>query len=93
MLNHEICSYGNGVLNHMPQVVAVNKIDVWEEGEGGSLQGLKTTKTRKDLEMELRQVMTHNRLMWISAKNREGVDHLMTRLAAFVQKVRSAQSP
>uniref|UniRef100_A0A7S4T5M4 OBG-type G domain-containing protein n=1 Tax=Ditylum brightwellii TaxID=49249 RepID=A0A7S4T5M4_9STRA len=105
MLNQEIMKYGNGKLALMPQIVVVNKVDVWEEKqqkkeqekEGSSSleeweQGLKTRMKREELEEQLRGVMTHSRLMWMSAKGGNGVDDLMGRMAAFVQKVKEVDS-
>ena len=92
MLNREIARYGTGQLAEMPQVVVVNKVDVlegrareeWEEG-------LKVKwSSRGELETKLREVMPHTRLMWMSAKEREGVEDLMARLASFVKKVKES---
>ena len=88
MLNRELLNYGSGQLGLMPQVVAVNKIDALE-GRGEDWEaGLKAKMTREELEEKLREVMSHSRLLWISAKEKQGVDELMTRLAAFVKKVK-----
>ena len=93
MLNREIVRYGTGQLATMPQVVVVNKIDAldgkpsedWEEG-------LRVKwSSREELETQLRKVMPHSRLMWMSAKERNGVEDLMARLAAFVKKVKDAK--
>lgn len=91
MLNREILKYGTGQLGQMPQVVVVNKVDAftgrasedWEEGLQVKLQ-------RAELEERLKAVMPHTRLMWMSAKEREGVDDLMLRMATFVKKVKQA---
>ena len=50
--------------------------------------GLKTKLTRDELEQQLKDAMSHSRLLWISAKEKEGVDELMARLASFVKKVK-----
>jgi GTP-binding protein len=93
MLNREIIKYGTGQLAEMPQVVVVNKIDAleghasedWEEG-------LRVKwSSRTELEEKLRAIMPHSRLMWMSAKERDGVEDLMTRLAAFVKKVKEVK--
>lgn len=92
MLNNEIAKYGTGQLGTMPQVVVVNKIDAfdgsatedWEEGLRVKLQ-------RAELEKRLKATMPHTRLMWMSAKERDGVDDLMARLAIFVKKVKEAE--
>lgn len=90
MINREIVQYGTGQLAKMPQVVVVNKIDElerqWEDDDDNAV---KPKYTRDELEAELQRVLPHTRLMWMSAKEREGVDDLMQRLAAFVKKVKS----
>ena len=93
MLNRELVNYGTGQLGRMPQVVVVNKIDALE-GRGEDWEsGLKTKLTKEQLEKELNDAMSHSRLMWMSAKERDGVDDLMIRMAMFVKKVKSASSP
>jgi GTP-binding protein len=90
MVNQEIMRYGNGKLAQMPQIVVVNKVDVWEEGSGEDWEkGLKTKFDRDALETKLKEAMPHTRLMWMSAKEKEGVDDLMSRMNAFVKKVKS----
>lgn len=91
MINREIVRYGNGKLAHMPQVVAVNKIDVWENTAGEAWEkGLKPRVSMEDLARQLKKAMSHTRLMWISAKRKDGVEDLMKRLPAFVKKVKEA---
>ena len=83
MVNAEIRRYGTGSLADMPQVVVVNKIDAWEE------QGLdEENRLKKILEEQLKSEMGHSRLMWVSAKERDGTDGLMTRMAMFVDKMK-----
>jgi GTP-binding protein len=84
MLNSELVKYGTGQLAQMPQVVVVNKLDALERDP------LSCKLSRSELEVQLKEVMSHSRLMWMSAKEGEGVDDLMTRLAAFVKKVTHA---
>jgi len=90
MLNRELVNYGTGHLANMPQVVVVNKIDAFEGGGEAWEEGLKLRWTKEELENKLKQVMPHTRLMWMSAKQLDGVDDLMTRLASFVKKVKAA---
>lgn len=91
MVNQEIMRYGNGKLGLMPQIVVVNKVDVWEEGSGEDWEkGLKTRFDREALEAKLKEAVPHTRLMWMSAKEKEGVDDLMGRMNSFVKKVKSA---
>ena len=89
MINRELMNYGTGKLASMPQVVVVNKLDVafdrTEDGRGGGAFG-----SREDLESELRSIMPHSRLMWMSAKEGDGVDDLMERVSMFVNKVKDA---
>lgn len=92
MLNRELVNYGTGQLATMPQVVVVNKVDAWEEEKGENWeQGLKVKWSREELQSKLGEAMPHTRLMWMSAKEGEGVDELMGRLAAFVKKVKTAE--
>ena len=87
MVNEEILKYGNGNLAKMPQVVVVNKIDIWEQETDHNDTG-ETERLRKELETELKSAMPHSRLMWMSAKERGGVDDLMIRMAAYISKVK-----
>jgi GTP-binding protein len=89
MLNRELVNYGTGQLARMPQVVVVNKIDALE-GRGEDWEsGLKARFSGDELEEKLRESMSHSRLMWMSAKEKEGVDDLMERMAIFTKKVKS----
>ena len=54
------------------------------------LEDIPGPKSKEELEEQLQEVMPHSRLMWISAKEEEGVDDLMERVAMFVKKVKSA---
>ena len=93
MVNDEILRYGSGNLAKMPQIVVVNKIDAWEEGGGEDWEkGLKTRLNKETLEENLKEAMTHSRLMWMSAKEKDGVDDLMGRMASFVKKVKTAST-
>lgn len=93
MVNKEIMRYGNGKLAQMPQIVVVNKIDAWEEGSGEEWEiGLKTRMNKESLEASLKEVMPHSRLMWMSAKEKDGVDELMRRMSSFVKKVKAASN-
>jgi GTP-binding protein len=88
MLNKELVNYGTGQLARMPQVVVVNKLDALE-GRGEDWEaGLKTKLSREELAEKLTPIMSHSRLMWMSAKERDGVDDLMIRMATFVKKVK-----
>jgi len=88
MINRELLNYGTGKLATMPQVVVVNKVDVaFNDSDDGSGS---TFKSQAELENQLKEIMPHSRLMWISAKEGEGVDDLMSRVAMFVKKVKEA---
>lgn len=92
MLNQELVRYGTGQLAKMPQVVVVNKIDAFE-GKGEDWEkGLKTKFSKDDLEKALKESMPHSRLMWMSAKEKNGVDDLMGRMQGFVSKVKSVKT-
>lgn len=94
MINKELMQYGTGKLAQMPQVVVVNKVDMWDDenqsGKEDWEKGLKTRMTKEELEAALKEAMAHTRLMWMSAKQKDGVDDLMGRLEAFVTKVKAA---
>eukprot|EP00956_Cyclotella_meneghiniana_P035317 scaffold113786_cov47-Cyclotella_meneghiniana.AAC.2 len=87
MINKELMRYGTGKLALMPQVVVVNKVDV---AFGEDPQEME--KKKQQLETRLKEVMPHSRLMWISAKEAEGVDDLMERVALFVRKVKEVSA-
>jgi len=84
MLNRELARYGSGQLANMPQVVVVNKVDAF--GEYSEEEILKLT--REELKDGLGESMDHSRLMWMSAKEKEGVEDLMGRMAKFVTSVK-----
>lgn len=95
MVNEEILKYGsNSKLASIPQVVVVNKIDTLEGNNNNNNFNEESdidnfvNPIKENLEMKLKEVMPHSRLMWMSAKNKDGVDDLMLRLAAFVKKVK-----
>lgn len=93
MLNRELARYGTGQLASMPQVVVVNKIDAYEEGnEEESEQGLMTKLSREELKNLMDAEMQHSRLMWVSAKEKQGVDELMGRMAKFVDSVKQTKA-
>jgi len=93
MLNRELARYGTGQLANMPQVVVVNKMDAFEEGmEEDSEQGLKVKLSRQELKERLDDAMQHSRLMWMSAKEKDGVDILMARMAKFVSSVKETKA-
>lgn len=91
MINQEITKYGTGQLAQMPQVVVINKCDVFDENELGEGEFLPTL-AKDDLVAQLREGMPHTRLMWMSAKEKDGVDDLMIRLETFVKKVKMASA-
>ena len=89
MLNGELIKYGTGQLARMPQVVVINKTDVYDscnQSNDGNLKK-KPSLSLEELERQLKDAMSHSRLMRMSAKEGEGVDDLMVRLSAFVKKV------
>ena len=90
MINGELRRYGDGALALKPQVVVVNKIDAWDSQMMEEFEkGLTVKYSRGTLESKLMTTMSHNRLLWMSAKHREGVDELMGRMFTFVQKVKA----
>ena len=92
MLNRELTKYGTGQLAKMPQVVVVNKVDAFEgKATEEWEEGLKTRFDRDALKKLMMETMPHSRLMWMSAKEKEGVDELMLRMATFVKKVKETK--
>jgi GTP-binding protein len=90
MINRELLNYGTGKLAAMPQVVVVNKVDAAFGDDDAPYDDDGRFRSREELEGELLKVMPHSRLMWISAKEGDGVDELMGRVAMFVDKVKGA---
>ena len=95
MLNNELIHYKNGLLSTMPQVVIINKIDVFDDTykntnayNNTAEDGLVPRKTLNEITNELKNVMPHSRIMYISAKENNGVEDLMYKLYGFVQKVK-----
>ena len=84
MVNDEIQRYGTGSLAKKPQVVIVNKIDTaWKDLDEESRE-----EKKLELANNLKAAMGHTRLMWVSAKERDGVDELMSRMASYVSKMK-----
>ena len=89
MLNGELIKYGTGQLARMPQVVVINKTDAYTTDHDADTN-TNTKKPRlplEELERQLKEAMSHSRLMRMSAKEEDGVDDLMVRLSGFVKKV------
>jgi len=95
MVNDELKRYGTGSLADKPQVVIVNKIDAAfaSEGNGMDDEEEKAIIDRKKMELadRMTEEMGHTRLMWISAKEKDGVDGLMTRMASYVGKMKEEE--
>ena len=91
MINEEITKYGTGQLATMPQVVVINKCDVWDACPDDP-NAAKPSISREELETQLREAMPHTRLMHMSAKEKDGVDDLMVRLESFVKKVKETKA-
>ena len=92
MLNRELEQYGTGQLANKPQVVVVTKIDAFEEGnEEDSEKGLQLKQSREELKGQMEEAMQHSRLMWVSAKEKEGVEELMARMAKYLVSVKETQ--
>ncbi len=95
VINQELTRYGNGCLVNKPQIVVVNKCDVWEKMEdvGTGVDTSLCKISKHDLEQELRKKMPHSRLVFISASNKQGVEDLMHRLSIFTEKVKNSAVP
>ena len=88
MLNEELARYGTGELANMPQVVVVNKVDVFDNEHHFEDEQKEIQLSREELQDGLGKNMQHSRLMWMSAKEKEGVEDLMGRMAKFVLSVK-----
>ena len=101
MVNEELKRYGTGSLASKPQVVIINKIDA---AFGGSFSEDTETNDAEDesssvhidemkaqLAETMKEEMGHTRLMWVSAKEKDGVDDLMTRMASYVGKMKEEE--
>lgn len=98
VINQELTRYGNGCLVNKPQIVVVNKCDVWDKMEdiGTDANDVDTSLckiSKHELEQELRKKMPHSRLVFISASKKEGVEDLMHRLSIFTEKVKKSVVP
>lgn len=86
MVNREIQKYGPDCkLTTIPQVVVMNKMDTLHDDDET------VERTRQELETKLKAVVPHTRILWISAKEKDGVDELMMRVASFVKKVKDSK--
>ena len=84
MVNDELRRYGTGSLADMPQVVVVNKIDAWR-----LLGGNEYEHKKAELGEKLKEAAGHTRILWVSAKEKENVEELMQRMAAYVAKIKA----
>ena len=96
MVNEELKRYGSGSLAEKPQVVIVNKIDkafASSRIEGMDEEEVDVAMDQKKMELadRLNEEMGHTRLMWVSAKEKDGVDGLMTRMASYVGKIKEEE--
>mmetsp|Transcript_8601 Transcript_8601/g.18565 ORF Transcript_8601/g.18565 Transcript_8601/m.18565 type:complete len:525 (+) Transcript_8601:72-1646(+) len=88
MVNDELKRYGSGSLANKPQVVIVNKIDA----AFGEIEEEEIVNEKKmELANQMKEEMGHTRLMWVSAKEKDGVDDLMTRMASYVGKMKEEE--
>jgi len=84
MVNDELKHYGSGSLANKPQVVVLNKLDAAFSGNAQDAQEHKKT----ELAAKMKQEMGHTRLLWVSAKEKNGVDDLMVRMSSYVGKMK-----
>lgn len=95
MINRELAQYAGGMLASKPQVVIVNKLDLLDQATIGndelSSSSLPPVLDRQlELQEALLHVMPHSRLLWMSAKEKQGVENVMRKVATFVHKVNQA---
>lgn len=99
MVNDELRHYGSGSLSDKPQVVVLNKIDAAFGGDndfGGDGfhlqdQSREMEEKKEELATKMKLEMGHTRLLWVSAKEKKGVDDLMIRMASYVGKIRDEE--
>ncbi len=84
MVNDELKHYGSGSLADKPQVVVLNKLDAAFSGDAQEAQEQK----KNELATKMKQAMGHTRLLWVSAKEKDGVDDLMVRMSSYVGKMK-----
>ena len=88
MVNDELKHYGGGSLAKKPQVVVLNKLDAaFREHSTDDAEQLKT-----DLASKMKDEMGHTRLLWVSAKEKDGVDDLMIRMSSYVGKMKDEEN-
>jgi GTPase len=94
MINRELVQYAGGILASKPQVVIVNKLDLLDQVAVGddelSSSSLPGHGRQLELQEALLRVMPHSRLLWMSAKEKQGVENVIRKVATFVQKVNQA---
>eukprot|EP01083_Nonionella_stella_P079252 217283_1 len=81
MLNQELARYKSGQLANVPQAVVMNRVDAFESDEYSEGEETMMQLSRDELKDGLVDTMQHSRLMWMSAKEKEGVEDLMGRMA------------
>ena len=87
MVNDELKHYGCGSLGKKPQVVVLNKLDAaFQEHSNDDAEQMK-----EDLATQMKAEMGHTRLLWVSAKEKDGVDDLMIRMASYVGKMKEEE--
>lgn len=87
MVNDELKHYGGGSLAKKPQVVVLNKLDAaFREHSNETAEQMK-----EDLATQMKAEMGHTRLLWVSAKEKDGVDDLMIRMASYVGKMKEEE--
>jgi GTPase len=92
MINRELAQYAGGMLASKPQVVIVNKVDLLDKAgnEESSSSCIPVRDGQSKLQEALLLAMPHSRLLWMSAKEKQGVENVMRKVATFVQKVNQA---
>ncbi len=87
MVNDELKHYGSGSLAKKPQVVVLNKLDAaFQDHSNDDAEQMK-----KDLASKMKGEMGHTRLLWVSAKEKDGVDDLMIRMSSYVGKMKEEE--
>ena len=70
----------------------MNRVDVFESDEYSEGEETIMQLSRDELKVGLVDTMQHSRLMWMSAKEKEGVEDLMGRIAKFVTSMKQKKA-
>ena len=73
-------------------IAVVNRVDVFESDEYSEREETIMQLSRDELKDVPVDTMQHSRLLWMSAKEKEGVEDLMGRIAKFVTSMKQKKA-